>query len=412
MPVFFARAVLIAALALPCMRAGAATLQVVPGTADGDLCRAIGGAREGDSIWVAEGTITLSAPCVVQKRRLSVVGGYKTDFSSRDAFAQPTRILAGPKVAGLIRVVSGGDDFTLEGVVLDGGSADAFQGSCSDCMSGSYNAATNPALVEIDSAGRVRLHSVIFVNAPGGAVNANASGTLQIENVAALNTRPFAFRLAGACGYASPQCFDAVVRQATIVWTWRESSSEGSPGGSAIVVGAGTNVRIESSVIAYSDKLGVELDGAGAQQATIMDVIVFDNHSGDVGQAHANGLNAAPIATAGVSQGLSGPAVGRMERLGLPWDADYLRRFLQRQSNSFYGARLPWERAFMLSPSPGIGLKSPQGSRFTYEMAVAGGPALAKLPEPAKVEPDAEDKKDPKGKKKKKMKVPKKKGGK
>jgi hypothetical protein len=408
----------------------AATLYVSPGapidgnalsakSPSGDMCQTLANAKDGDSLWISEGTFTTAVTCHVQKRRLTIQGGYKADFSARDAFAQPTRFArAGKSSAAFLRIASGADDVTLDGLVFDGAVADAYQGSCPDCLVGSYDAQRHPPLVEVEGASRVRLKSIVWVNATGGALLAKSTGLLQVENASVVNSRPFAIKVAGACGYASPQCFELVLRQSSIVWTWRESNSESANGGSAIVVGAGTLARIEKSVIAYSDRVAVELDGALPQQVSASQLIVFDNVAGDFGQVQNGVLNAAPISSAGAEQGLQslGELPGRMERLALPWDSEYLQRYLGRTRKLFYAGKLAWERAFMISPVADIGLKAPSGSRFTYDMAVAGGPTNGRVPEvrEPKVDPPEDDpKKDPKSKnaKKKGRSGAKKKGG-
>ena len=57
------------------------------------------------------------------------------------------------------------------------------------------------------------------------------------------------------------------------------------------------------------------------------------------------------------------------EGVTLEEEVEYLQRYLGRAQRTFYGARLPPERAYFLSPAADAGMKALVGSRMTYEVA-------------------------------------------
>jgi hypothetical protein len=148
--------------------------------------------------------------------------------------------------------------------------------------------------------------------------------------------------------------------------------------------------------------LAIELDGSAAQELAINSIVTFDNRMGDVGLVSSTGLKAQAIAMVSELVGVRGRGpFGRMERLALPWDPDYLNRFLSRAQKPFYGARLPVERAFFLSPAKDAGMKALPGSRLTYEAAVSGAVPIARAPAAEIAEPLTNGKPDAKKKDKK-----------
>ncbi len=360
-----------------------------------DLCKAIQDAKDGEQVLVAEGTYSLGTHCIITQRRLQLHGGYAPSFKERDELATPTRLVAKRSALWL---GERSDDVLIQGLIIDGAGSDAFGSQiCHECLRGAYDASTQTALVVLDKTGRARFQNVIFVNGSGGAVAGDGRGSVSFDNVAMINMRPFAISVTGACGYSAPQCMDLSVKNASFVWTWRSAPEEGSPGGSAIVVGQGVAARIDRTVIAYADRVGVELDGNDPQEATIGSSVVFDNRGGDFGRVASGKLE------------VSTPDGVRMERLAMPWDQQYLQRFIARGERTFYGGRLAPERAYFLSPAKDAGMKTVPGSRMTYEVAVMGGVAAQRAAEPV-VETPPKEKVDLKKKPKKPVKKGLKKG--
>jgi hypothetical protein len=362
-----------------------------------DLCKAIQDAKDGEQVLIAEGTYSLGTHCIVTQRRLQLQGGYSASFKERDELATPTRIVAKRSALWL---GERSDDVLIQGLVIDGAGSDAFGSQvCSECLRGAHDPSTQPPLVVLDKTGRARFQNVIFVNGPGGGVAGEGRGSVSFDNVAMVNMRPFALSVSGACGYSAPQCMDLSVKNASFVWTWRSAPEEGSPGGSAIVIGQGVAARIDRAVMAYADRVAVELDGNDPQEATLGSSVVFDNRAGDFGRVVSGKLE------------VSTPEGVRMERLAMPWEQSYLQRFITRAERIFYGGKLAPERAYFLSPAKDAGMKAIPGSRMTYEAAALGGVAVAR-PVEAVVETPPKEKVDSKKKPKKPVKKGLKKGNK
>ena len=380
-----------------------------PSAPTSDVCKAIHQAKDGDQVWIGEGNYTLSAHCTIAQRRLQILGGYGAGFKERDPLGTISK-LAVKKAAFWLGEKA--DDVSFEGLLIDGGSSDAYgPGVCSECLRGVYNPVTDVPLVMLDKTGRARFANMIFVNAPGGAVAGEVRGAVSFDNVAMVNSRPFALKIAGACGYSAPQCVDLSLKNASFVWAWRQAPEDAAPGGSSVIVGQGVFARIERSVFAYADRVAVELDGNAPQELALASIITFDNRQGDVGLAAAGALKAQPIALVGADVGVRGAGpFGRMERLALPWDPDYLQRYLARAQRMFYGARLSADRAYFLSPAQDAGMKALPGSRLSYEVAVNGGVPVARAPDPSATPEPAKDPKELKAEAKKKALLLKKQG--
>ena len=352
------------------------------GTKDAPLATisaGVGRAKNGDTVAIAEGLYTQNGSLQL-KGRIVLQGGWRADFSLRDAFVNASRVTSNVPQAPLLELSSQAEDVTLDGLILDGSVGAYANTTCTDCFAAPYNPSVAAPLVSIAQSGRVLIHDSVIINAPGGGVRADLLGSVQLDNVALINTRPYAISATANCGYASPVCGDFTVRAASILWAWRESADPNAAGGSAIIVGAGVRARIEQSVIAYSDRMAIEL-APGAHEVMLKSLVVFDNRAGDVGSAGKDGIKSLPINAASEAIGLSGAGpYGRMERLAMPWDPDYLQRFLNRASTPFYGTRVGANRGFMISPVVDAGLKTPVGSQMSYALAVSG--AKPSLPVP------------------------------
>lgn len=352
------------------------------GTKDAPLATiaaGVGRAKSGDTVAIAEGLYTLNGSLQL-KGRIILQGGWRADFTQRDAFVTASRVTSTVPQAPVLELTAQAEDITIDGLMLDGSVGAFANTSCAECLAAPYNPAMAAPLVSIAQSGRVLIHDSVIMNAPGGGIRADLLGTVQLDNVALINTRPFAISATANCGYASPVCGDFSVRNASILWAWRDSVDAGAGGGSAIIVGAGVRARIQQTIIAYSDRMAIELT-PGAHEVMLKSLVVFDNRSGDVGSAGKDGIKSVPINAASEAIGLSGTGpYGRMERLAMPWDSDYLQRFLARTSTPFYGARLAANRGFMISPVVDAGLKTPVGSQMSYALAVSGGKPAAPAP--------------------------------
>ncbi len=367
------------------------------GTKDAPLATlqaALGRARNNDTLAIAEGAYAQNS-VIVLHGRLTIQGGWSDAFDKRDAFAQPSRITSNVPSQPIFDIGSQAEEIVIDGVQIEGSAAGFNNSLCNDCLSAVYSPTLFAPLISVQQSGRLGIRNVVFVNAPGGGIRADILGSVELDNVAFVNQRPFAVSASASCGYASPVCGELALRNASILWTWREAPDESSGGGSAVVVGAGVRARIERSVIAYSDKVGIEL-AAGSHEAALRDLVLFDNRRGDLGAQDTPQLRALPIAAVTEAFGVSGKApFGRMERLAMPWDQVYLQHFLSRSAGTFYGTHFPANRAFMISPASDAGLRTPPGSQYTYALAVTGGkPPVAAVHETEPV--DAKKKAKPK----------------
>ena len=187
-------------------------------------------------------------PCV------TLQGGWNNTFDKRDPFLQASRVTTNVASQPILDIGSQAEEVLVDGVELRSCAAGGYSSAvCGDCLAGAYSPAQYAPLVQVSQAGRLSMRNVVFVNGAGGGLRADILGEVELDNVAFINQRPFAINASANCGYASPVCGDLAVRNASILWTWREAPDDQSSGGSALFIGAGVRARIERAIIAYSD---------------------------------------------------------------------------------------------------------------------------------------------------------------
>lgn len=346
----------------------------------------------GDTVKLQAGTYAAKSAWPIRSRT-RWLGGWSPGFSSRDVQASPSLIRT-DGTASVFAITSQMDDVFFEGLVFDS-EPSLFGPSCFECM----NSITGKKpYITLEAAGRVTFRSSAFVNATEGAIAGSSGSTLLVDNVSFTNMRPFAIRLDGSCGYATPLCSSLQVEHSSLVWTARLPADRAQGGGArtelghAIVIGSGVRAAISNSVIAYAAGSGVFMF---EQPATLSlnEVVTFDNFGQDVWPLSSTGTPtpaAMPVEALVVGQHVE-QKLGRTrtERIALPFDSAYLQRFLKREP-VYHAPYYPPQRAWLISPLAEAGAQTVKGSALTYAAAVAGAASAVAPERPSSDAPEAE----------------------
>ena len=226
-----------------------------------DPFQALEKAEGGDTIHVAGGDYfgkLRSGKWIVSIRNLALLGGYNTDFTNRDPWANPARFLlhedekAKGRPAGTI-LDSGenSDGLIVDGFIFDGATWNTY------LPSGSLDIANSPVAPLVSLRGgrdRVTVRNCVFINGSSGAVILSCPFGIFENNIVLNNSGcSLEFRAVGP-GPAS-------IRNNTFLFasdpTSRAGTGKSNPDGSLVLLSGRAHVEIASNIFAFADNFGV-----------------------------------------------------------------------------------------------------------------------------------------------------------
>jgi len=219
------------------------------------IYKALKKALKGDVIHVAQGDYTgklKSGFIIVRTRGLTLLGGYNDDFSERNPFKYPTRILHDKESkaqgldVGLIKTEEDYSGLVIDGFILDATNRNSYDGNGDLQVTLSRK---KPPLTLSQKDCHLR-NSVIMNTAHTGVIMRGAGSS--IENCLIINTVYSGIHVLGDAG-ADPTDTPILLRNNTILFTWKK----GATGGYAIDIGTGCQVTMENNLLGYNEGYAV-----------------------------------------------------------------------------------------------------------------------------------------------------------
>ncbi|MDG4800205.1 right-handed parallel beta-helix repeat-containing protein [Micromonospora sp. WMMD980] len=249
-----------------------------------DPFQALEKAAAGDRIHVAEGEYAgrlRSGAWRIPVTHLTMLGGYRADFATRDPWRHAVRFVLDPQTRAkgvpgdpVLTVEDSCDGLVLDGFVFDGSTYNIYTDSGALDPAGSHSA----ALLDLRAgSGTIEVRNCTFTNAAYGAVQISGGSGVFHNNVV-VNTSGTAVRVRTTG--AGPW----VVRDNTLLFaadpTGRASTGQ-STSGCLLEVGGRALVRVESNVLGFADGVGVRVALAG-QNLRLDGNVVTANRYADV----------------------------------------------------------------------------------------------------------------------------------
>ena len=222
----------------------------------GDPWQALERCQAGDAIHIAEGRYFGRLGVGMWEipfDRVQMLGGYTSDFSTRNPWAHPTLLLwdkTSKNQPNQGRLTSRAKDVVVDGVVIDMRDQNFYRDA--EC-SGRTEKPGDPA-IDLAHPGTVR--NCVVVNAGQECVVAKAGST--IENNLFVNSMVFAIKITSTADTK----LVATIKNNTILFTWDLSSpGKGSYRGSGIHLGQRANATITGNLLAHCDNAAVYGNG-------------------------------------------------------------------------------------------------------------------------------------------------------
>lgn len=226
-----------------------------------DPFQALEKAEGGDSIHVATGAYVgklRSGKWKILIRNLTMLGGYDAEFSARDPWKNPTRLVldADERAKGIPDGTVLGSEVNSDGLVLDGF---IFDGATYNAYAktGALDVANSPSAPLVDLRGGrapITVRNCVFLNASGAAINIACPFGI-FENNLLLNTSGASFKIrADGPGPWS-------VRNNTLLFacdpTPRAGTGQSSSDGTLFQLAGRAVVEVNSNIFAFADNFGV-----------------------------------------------------------------------------------------------------------------------------------------------------------
>lgn len=226
-----------------------------------DPFQALEKAEGGDSIHVATGAYTgklRSGKWKISIRNLTMLGGYDSDFTTRDPWKNPTRFELDPdeRAKGIpdgtvLGSEDNSDGLVLDGFIFDGATYNAYN------KTGALDVANSPSAPLVDLRGGrapITVRNCVFLNASGAAIKiACPFGTF--ENNLLLNTSGSALNIRAD----GPGPW--TVRNNTLLFacdpTARAGTGQSSSDGTAFQLSGRAVAMVDSNIFAFADNFGV-----------------------------------------------------------------------------------------------------------------------------------------------------------
>lgn len=355
------------------------------GSADGDGTRqkpfpdpwhALERCQAGDTIHIAEGQYFGKLGVGMWEipfDRVQLLGGYTADFTARNPWAHPSRLLWSkdsknrPKQA---RVLSRAKDVVLDGLAIDMQE----QNEYTDEQRSGRSPLPGEAAIYLTLPATVR--NCTIVNPGQECVVARPGST--IENNVFVNALVFAVKIDAL---ADPKAV-ATVRGNTVLFVWdRDSAGKGSFRGSGVHLGQRANADITGNILAHCDNAAVYANGALDRSSVTKNVFamnLFGNLLNDTDgvKAVVDDKSMELLEEVGL-KALDG---NRVIAHGLPLDGPWLDRFSKRTAAQPGKLVMDdWNKFRQLAGLPmlGTGYQSATGIAPPYPLAQALQLALA-----------------------------------
>jgi hypothetical protein len=257
----------------------------------GELWRALERALRGDVIHVAEGIYTGkggSGSFIIRVPNLTIVGGYSTDFSSRDPLKYKTILQRAVDykgdMVGLPRAMIDGRNGTdhsgliVDGLVLNGKTRNAYSPSGDLSIRGSWD-----GVLFATASADIIIRNTVFINPFGGGIYSRWYGDKnEVSNCFFINT----FYCAIDTRSAQPNSV-ITIKNNTIAFVW---SQPGKGGGMGINVGSQGETRIENNIIMFTEAFGV-YNSLNNTDTTMVNNVFFQNKGGIYQYLESEGRN-------------------------------------------------------------------------------------------------------------------------
>lgn len=302
-----------------------------------DPFQALEKAEGGDSIHVATGDYygkLRSAQWKVSVRHLAMLGGYDAEFTARDPWKNPTRLVMTPDAKAEDKSRHSGefletteicDGFVLDGFVFDGATVNNYFDAAGG---GGLNIRGTPIGPMIQLlGGDLTVRNCVFVNASGLAADLSASRGVFVNNVI-VNTSGAAVQI--SANGEGPW----IIRNNTILFAYdptpRAGTGKSTGFGNLLQLRGRAAFKVEGNILGFADNVGIRAPVPRAKLSLDRNVLVANtyNHYTDANLVYLfdevwdRRLADAELASA---QGIV-----RELPSGLPLDAEYVDKALPR----------------------------------------------------------------------------------